>query len=152
RSLEVSLAGTSLLDRCKVAIAPAEQRAFREQVQAFLDACPSAEERGNDPVFRQQCLRELRAARSAGLLTAERLDPNALARQAGSFVRFGDPQALLNAEWASLGLMAGALREFGHVSLAALIERRPPDGPALLVLAVRYFFRREVEADEKLAR
>src|SRR5262249_45130527 len=40
RALEVALAGDSLWDRCKLMLARGEDKAFREQVQPFLDACP----------------------------------------------------------------------------------------------------------------
>src|SRR5258708_770573 len=40
KALEVALAGDSLWERCKTALASAEDRAFREQVQAFLEASP----------------------------------------------------------------------------------------------------------------
>src|SRR4051794_14577207 len=96
KALEVALAGDSLWDRCKLVLTSGEERAFREQVRPFLDACPLAELHGR-AAFRQASVEELRAARKAGLLGAGRLDPPALARQAGAFARFTDPQGLLDA-------------------------------------------------------
>src|SRR5262245_21836017 len=75
KALEIALAGESLwtwLDR-------SENKAFRQQVRAFLDVTPLAGLPSHGPEFRQQCLRELRAARKAGVLTGGSLDPRSLA-------------------------------------------------------------------------
>jgi serine/threonine protein kinase len=48
--------------------------------------------------------------------------------------------------------LADGLRQAGHKNLGYLIALCPPGGPPLLVLAVRYFFRRAVEDDPQLAR
>src|SRR4051794_28011241 len=40
KALEIALAGESLWERCKAAAARAEDRAFAQQVRAFLDAAP----------------------------------------------------------------------------------------------------------------
>src|SRR5262249_27868503 len=149
KALEVALAGDSLWDKCKLVFARGEEKAFREKVQPFLDACPLAEFQGK-AAYRQACLQELRAARKAGLLTAGSLDPTALARQAGAFARFADPQALLVAESEALGQMSEDLNKAGHTNLAAFIALRPQQGPPLIVLAARYFFRRAVEEDAAL--
>src|SRR5947209_15388897 len=97
KALEVALAGDSFWDKCKLAFSSGEDKAFREQVRPFLDACPLAELSGKAQ-FRQDCLRELRAAAKANALTVGALDPKALARQAGAFARYDDPQALVEAE------------------------------------------------------
>src|SRR5262249_41969177 len=102
KAIEVALAGDSLWDRCKLVFPGAEERAFREQVRPFLDACPLAELQGKT-AYRQACLQELRAANKAGLLTGGTLDPAELARDAGAFARFNNPQALLEAEARHLG-------------------------------------------------
>jgi uracil-DNA glycosylase family 4 len=149
KALEVALAGDSLWDRCKLVLARGEEKAFRAQVQPFLDACPLAELHGRS-AFRQSCLDELRAARKAGVLTAGELSPPALARQAGAFARFGDPQGVLAAEQSALGEMADDLRQAGYEDLAAFVALRPQGGPPLLVVAARYFFRRAVEQDSAL--
>jgi uracil-DNA glycosylase family 4 len=149
RALEVALAGDSLWDRCKLLMARGEDKAFREQVRPFLDACPLVELQGKGP-YRQACLRELQAARKSGLLQAGKLEPAALARQAGAFARFTEPQGLLQAEGMALGEMGDELRQAGHANLAAFISLRPQQGDPLLVLAARYFFRRAVEDDSAL--
>jgi tRNA A-37 threonylcarbamoyl transferase component Bud32 len=148
KALEIALAGESLgsfLERT-------EDRAFRQQVRAFLDATPLAGLPGHGPEFRQECLRELRAARRAGLLLDGRLEAAELAEKAADLARYSDPQARLEAEWRSLEQLALELRQAGHGALAHLVELRPAQGRPLLLLAVRYFFRREVESDEQLFR
>ncbi len=148
KALEVALAGDSFWDRCKVAFSSADDKAFREQVRPFLDACPLAELSGKAQ-FRQDCLRELRAAARANQLTGGALDPQALARQAGAFAAHSDPQSLLGAERQALEQMSEDLRGAGHVNLAAFVALRP-QGEPLLVIAARFFFRRSVEDDPKL--
>jgi uracil-DNA glycosylase family 4 len=149
RALELALAGASLWDRCKLALASGEEKAFRAQVQPFLDACPLAELHGRD-AFRGICLRELQAARKAGHLAAGGLDPAALARRAGAFARFADPAGVLAAEADALGEVADDLRGLGYADLAEFVGLRPQRGEPLLVLAARYFFRRGVEQDSAL--
>jgi serine/threonine protein kinase len=150
RALEIALAGDSLWERCKVKLAPREYQAFRRQVQAFLAVTPQAGLPSHGPEFRQQALAQLQAARKAGLLTGGTLAPVELARQAGAFARFADPQSLLDAEWRLVEEVAGEVRRAGFDTLAHLLELRPPQGLPLLVTAVRYFFRREVETDREL--
>jgi uracil-DNA glycosylase family 4 len=149
KALEVALAGDSLWDKCKRVFTSSEDKSFREQLRPFLDACPLAELHGKVQ-FRADCLNELRAAAQANLLTAGTLEPKALARQAGAFARFNDPQSLLNAENEALGQMADDLRAAGYANLAAFIALRPQGGPPVLVVAARYFFRRHVEEDPRL--
>ncbi|HEY8504860.1 MAG TPA: hypothetical protein VIL46_09780, partial [Gemmataceae bacterium] len=149
RALEVALAGDSLWDRCKLLLASGEQKGFREQVQRLLEQTdyPSF---AAQLTFRPDCLRELQAARKAGLLTGQAYDPDALAEEVGSFARHTDPVALMGAEWQTVERMAGELRAAGYATLATLVALRPRDGAPLLVVAVRYFFRRAVEEDPKL--
>jgi uracil-DNA glycosylase family 4 len=149
RALEIALAGDSLWDRCKLALASGEEKAFRQQVKPFLDACPLAELQGKGP-FRQACLRELQAARKAGHLAAGALDPANLAREAGAFARFSDPTGLLQAECQALGQVGDDLRRLGHANLAEFVSLRPQQGEPVLVLAARYLFRRAVEEDPAL--
>jgi serine/threonine protein kinase len=148
KALEVALAGESLwnwLDK-------AEHKAFRQHVRAFLDATPLAGLPSHGPEFRSGCLRELRAARKAGLLTGGTLHPAELAREAGAFARFSDPQSLLDAEWRAVDGMAVELRGAGYAAVAHLVALRPERAgtASVLVAAVRYFFRREVETDREL--
>jgi hypothetical protein len=149
RALEIALAGDSWWDRVKVSLARREDQAFRVQVSAFLQATPLAGLPSHGPEFRQMCLRELRAAHKQGLL-AGALQPSALAVEAGQFARFADPQCLIQAEWQAVESIAAALRERGFANLAHLVSLRPAQELPMLVIAVRYFFRREVETDPQL--
>ena len=50
-----------------------------------------------------------------------------------------------------MGEVAGSLREYRHSALADLVELRPvANQPPLLAVAVRFFFRREVETNDQL--
>ncbi|MCI0463907.1 MAG: protein kinase [Gemmataceae bacterium] len=148
KALEVALAGESFwswLDK-------ADQKAFRQQVRAFLDTTPLAGLPSHGPEFRTFCLRELREARKKGLLTSGTLDPEELARQTSTFARYADPQSLLDAEWKAVEGMAEELRQAGYNTLAHLVVLRSeqPGSVSVLVAGVRFFFRREVETDREL--
>jgi tetratricopeptide (TPR) repeat protein/tRNA A-37 threonylcarbamoyl transferase component Bud32 len=147
RALEVALAGESLWGW----LGRAEDRAFREQVRAFLDTAPLAGLPGHGPEFRRQCLRELRAARQAGPLAEAARSPAELARQGAALAARADPQGLLDTEWRAVEELAEEVRQAGYPALADYLGLRPADGPPLLAVAVRYFFRREVEDDPQLA-
>src|SRR5207248_2811671 len=54
RAAELALAGSSWWDRCKAALSTAEQRAFRDQIQAFLKAQP-LDGLDHGPDFRGTC-------------------------------------------------------------------------------------------------
>src|SRR5262249_19128063 len=149
KAVEVALAGDSFWDKCKLVFSSADDKAFREQVRPFLDACPLAELSGKVQ-FRQDCLRELRAAAKANLLAVGSLDPAALARQPAPFPRYNDPQALLEAEMQTLEQMGEGLRAAGYPNLAAFVALRPQRGEPILVIAARFFFRRNIEEDSRL--
>jgi serine/threonine protein kinase len=153
KAFEVALGGESLWDRCKLTLASAEDKAFRQQVRAFLDVSPLTKtSAAHGPIFRK-ALEELRAARSQGALKVGSLDPSHLARAAGAFARFNDPQALIDAEWKVVERTAGELRESCPKLYTILIARTTSGrSPSLLAVAARYYFRREVEADEALFR
>src|SRR5262245_60805690 len=150
RAFEVALAGDSWWDKVKLTLARREDTAFREQVGAFLRATPLAGLPEHGPEFRQQALRDLRAAARAGALSADKVDPAALAQRAGQFARYADPQALMDAEWQAVGEVTESLRQAGYPALAHFLSLRPHGDQSMLVVAVRYFFRREVEADPQL--
>src|SRR5262249_3220117 len=99
--LELALAGDGFWQRCRQVFARGEVQSLGRQVQALL-AAPLADI--TDPeLFRHQCLRELQAARKAGLLGPDRtaLPP---------LTRFADPQAVLDAERQTLAGVAAHLR------------------------------------------
>jgi hypothetical protein len=150
KALELALAGDSWWDRIKQSLSRGDEQGFRQQVQAFLDTTPLAGLPSHGPEFRQQALRELREARKKGLFTDGGLDPQALARDAGQLARLRDPQEVVRAEWQALESLADEVRRAGYPALAHLLGLRPAAGDPLLVIAVRFFFRREVESDREL--
>lgn len=149
KALEIALAGDSFWERCKVAVARAEDKAFAQQVRAFLDVTPFPELAGK-AAFRQKCLEELRSAGKGGTLTGGTLEPRQLAQRTADFARFADPKSLLDAEWRSMTSLAEEVKQAGYPSLGWLLAQRPQQGTPILVAGVRYFFRRAVEEDHKL--
>src|SRR5262245_35659420 len=167
RALEVALAGEGLFGW----LAKAEDRNFRQKVRAFLDALPRHDLPGG-AAFPKKALRELRYARKDGLIGGAKVSDSdlvgraqELARRAGELARYKEPRHLLKAQWDAVDGIAGAVEKAGHEHLAHLLRLRPaqaalPPGapplgsaePPLLVIAVRYFFRRAVEADPELYR
>src|SRR5262249_14920924 len=148
QALELSLAGDSWWERVKGSLRTAEDRSFRDQVQAFLQIAPIGEKTSTQ--FRQDCLRELRAARTAKLLTGGKMSPRELARQAGQLAGFDNPEQLLLAEHKALEGMGRELDQAGYPNLARFITLTPAEGSPLLVIAVRYIFRRQIETDAEL--
>src|SRR5262249_51071173 len=100
--------------------------------------------------IREQCCRELQAARKKGLLAAGSLEPKELAQKTGLFARFEDPEVLLDAEWKVLKGIGQTLEQAGHRRLAWFVALRPASAQSLPVPGVRYFFRREIESDPEL--
>jgi serine/threonine protein kinase len=150
RSVEIAMAGRSWWDRCTVAFASADDRAIRQQVQAFLDAHPLDGVDGHGPDFRGQCVAQLQAARKAGLFDKGEVDPAELAGRVGDLSRFGDQSGRIDAEFRTLDEIADRLRQRGYEALATFLTLRPASGPPLLLSAMRYFFQREVEKDQQL--
>src|SRR5262249_34656745 len=105
-------------------------------------------ERGPD--FRQQCVRQLRLARKAGLLEDGGLEPRTHAERAGALARYADPVGLIAAEYELLDEMADQLRHARCASLRDLAAVRRANGSRVLAAAVRYFFRRQLEEDREL--
>jgi tetratricopeptide (TPR) repeat protein len=151
KAFEIALGGRSLLDRCKLGRARAEDLALAEQIQGFLAASPLTQASGEQKSFFQQALKELRAARSSGVLTIGQLAVAELARAAGDFARFTDPLAEVDAEWQWIERTAAELRA-NCPNLARIVVTRTSPGrsPSLLADAARYYFRREVETDKEL--
>jgi serine/threonine protein kinase len=141
KALEISLAGDTFWERCQVRLARAEDQAFRAQVRAFLDATAGDQLPAEKADFRRRCLEELRQARKSGLLQPAATNGTPLDA-------FGDDLRQLEDDRDILARVADDLRAAGHVHLAQLVA--PADRSSLLATAVRYFFRRIVEADEEL--
>ncbi len=145
KTLEITLGGKRLWDR----LAPAEDKALRQQVQTFLQSALP----GDDPGFLACCLKELREARdNQHLTTMGASSPAALAEDVSDLGRFDDPDALLAAECAAVTEIASELRRLGYANLGRLLSVTPTRGQPLLAVAVQYYFRRAVSADEVLAR
>jgi formylglycine-generating enzyme required for sulfatase activity len=153
KTLEFSLAGDSLWQRCSSMFARADDRAFREQVRKFLDSLPpDALPADVAPDFRRNCLAQLRTARKAGMLDVGALDVRVLARRAGRFAEFADPARMIEAEWAAVAEIADDFPGEQYADLRRLLRLRPSaSAENLLSASVRYFFRREVETTPALA-
>ena len=146
RAFEIALAGESLLTR----LDRNEDKAFREQLRQFLDSTPADGLPALDRDFRAETLRELRAARKAGLLDGAGLDLADLARRAAPLARQTDPVAFIQTEWQLLDAAAAEIRAARYDNLVRMLMLRPANDQSLLVVCVRYFFRREVEKDPEL--
>jgi tetratricopeptide (TPR) repeat protein len=149
QALEVALTGETFWKRLT---AKGEDIGFAQQIRTFLDHVATLPELEGKSDFRQRCLDDLRKARQKGILTGTNYDTNQLARLTGEFARYADPVGLLDAEWNFIGQLAVSLEKEGHASLANLLKLRPPQGMpmSLLVIGVRYYFRRAIEEDGKL--
>ncbi len=146
KTLEIALGGKRLWDRL---LASAEDKALCQQVQTFLQSAVP----GDDPGFLACCLKELRAALdNQHLTTMGALSPTALAEDVSAFGRFDDPDALLARECEAVTEIASELKRLGYAHLGRLLSLTPTRGQPLLVVAVQYYFRRAVGADEVLAR
>lgn len=148
KALEIALAGDSFWEKCRARFGRAEDQAFRAEVRRFLDSIPADQLPRTKEAFRRQCLAELRAARKGGLLTQGSLSPQRLAKEAGTFAGFRNPEALLKAEREALAHIGEELQAAGYEQLGQLLA--PREGPSLLVLSARYFLRRAVEEDGQL--
>lgn len=149
--LEFALAGDTLWQRCTAVFARAEDKGFRDQFRAFLDSVPANVLPEGSDSFRAVCLREIKSARDAGLLDDGAVDWGVISERVAAFARYSDPQRLLTAEFDVLRQMADLVPE-QYPSLRKLLRFHPDGQMPLLVLVVRYFFRREIEKDEQLAR
>jgi hypothetical protein len=139
-----------LLEQITKWIAPGEERAFAGQVRLFLKSTPEYFQKAPEE-YRKRCLAELRKAQKAGWLSSKNLSYHALANRAATFQRFADPKGLVEGAEQIMGQIAGSLA--GECpNLARLLRKPTPSGPPLLVAAFAYFFRREVETNQELAR
>jgi serine/threonine protein kinase len=149
RSIEIALAGESIWSRLN----RFEDRALRAEIRAFLDSNPLQLASEADEAFRQSALEQLRAARSAGALRHDDFSVDTVAKSTSEFLRFTDPVATRDAEWCQVAHIAGHLRDLDYRELADLLELRPVHTqPPLLAISMRFFFRRELEANHQLLR
>ncbi len=146
RALEIALAGETLWNRFD----RADERIFRQQIRTFLELIPLPLLTGKAE-FRRRCLRDLQSARKQALLGGA-LQPEEIRASVGPFATSTDPQELVKVEQASLQTIVATLQQQGFPDLAHLLAQDARPEQSLLIVAVRYFFRREVEADSALAR
>ena len=131
KALEIALAGETLWNR----LDRAEDRAFRQQLAAYLKQASIPELQDKEP-FRKKCLQDLRQARKQALLDG-RLSPEDLARRLGPLADRADPQAVLAAEKQALNDIAAGFKEAKLDALAWLLGQQPQPGQSVLVVAVR---------------
>lgn len=145
QALEVLLAGIVYRDRLGDRPADADTARFRQLWRGYLEALPLAD-LVDKPEQCRQCLAELQAARQAQLLTRGSVETKSAVLQAAALLRFTDPARLLDAQMLVFKGIAAELKQAGHANLAWLVALKPePEAPALLT-AIRFFFRRELEA------
>ena len=158
KSFELALTGKQTLwQRCKSVFSKAEDKAFTEQMRTFLDnRSNQLEQITANPKYCQICLEELRIAGEKGLFRSGSVSRDNLAQKTAGFAKYADAKSLLDAEWMVVKHMATELRQEGCSNLAKVLEARPvttasnPEGTPLLVMAVRYFLRLEIQEDQKL--
>ncbi len=148
KTIELALSGDSFWDKVRKMFTRAEDQAFLKKIREFLDSQEITGVKNKD-TFRKQCLKELKTARSRDKLIPDDLDPDQLAHKSVDFTRYEDPQKLLDTEWALLDSLVAQLRP-DFPNLASFVSQRPSQGSPLLVLAVRYYFRRQVEENPAL--
>jgi formylglycine-generating enzyme required for sulfatase activity len=150
QALGVALAGDGLLDGVKGLFTTADYKMLREQIRPFL-ARSAAHFDQTPAAFRKVCLAELQTARGKNMLSAADLDADTLGRHAASVPFCADPAALLAGSTRTVARLADDLAPHCP-NLAHLLRQPAPSGPPLLVAAFAFFFRREVETDDQLAR
>jgi len=146
KALEVALAGEGLWSR----LDKAEVKALRAQIRAFLDHVPLPELDAKAD-FRKRCLREIREAMNKGVLLGS-LVAGDLAEKTGRFAAHTDPDALLKAEKAALTRLGKDVQDAGFKTLGWLLAQPAHGDQSVVVVAARYFFRREVETNAVLFR
>jgi hypothetical protein len=133
----------------KVFFASGDDRGVREQVQAFLRSNATILDRTSD-TYRQACLDDLKRLRKSGVLSAQGLNAAEVAHDAAGLTRPTDTGGLIDGAQAVVCQIADLLAP-DYPNLAALLRTPAPSGPSLLAAAFAFFFRREVEEDDRLA-
>ncbi len=148
RALELALAGPYWVGPV---FASRDERQLQAHISGYLDSLTPAVLPGGPAQFRKACLVELKSARRVKLVPGPCHGAFEEAGAATAFHRYADPDAIMRHEQQLLEGIANVLRRERYPLLARYVELRPAGGEALLVQAGRYFFRRAVEADAKLA-
>ena len=150
RTLELALAGDGWLTKLKNLLARGEDKAMAAQIRAFLEANCLKELDQHPADVRQLCLEDLQKARAAGQLEGGQFNGAALAEEAKSWEGLRDPQDRLKGDLQAVSRMAAHLRQQGYPHLSWLLDLQVHQSHSLLVVAVRYYFRREVESNREL--
>ncbi len=144
KAVEIALAAESMW---QLLTKTAEERGFANQLRLYLDSLPRQE-----VPDRACCLQEIQKARAAGLLALNRSSADQLAAELGHLARYANPGKVLEREREALGALATSLDGEGYPALGRLLRLQPQPDQCVVVVAMRYFFRRAVESDEKLNR
>jgi len=146
KALEVALAGESLWSR----LDRGDVKSLRAQIRGFLDHMPLPELTGKDE-FRRRCVGEIREAFKKGVLLGN-LVAGELAEKTGRFAAYSDPAALLKAEKSALTRLGKDVQDAGFRTLGWLLAQPAHGEQSVVVVAARYFFRREIETNSELFR
>jgi hypothetical protein len=148
--LELALGGSQWWEKGQRTFSAADDQTVRDAVRHFLDSPWVSDLAATAAYFRRQAAREVRTARTAGLLD-DLPDDQQLARQAvGVWFTAVESAQQAAGEKRILDHLASDLRAFGHSQLARLLEIQGQSGNSLLAAAVRTAFRRILERDEAL--
>ena len=150
KTLELTLAGVSNWDRI---FKLAEDRAFAEEFRLALVIVKYDDSVVDKGEFFRACLTELRAARTTTALSGS-LEADELRRHQRAMAGYAAP-TLVAAEWFAAGAMADECERLGYTNLAKFLRFRvrvDDDELPFLTVAVRYYFRQAVTADDDLSR
>ncbi len=150
RALAVALGGDGFLDQVKRLVVEGEARGLRERLKGFLgkhaayfDQTPEA--------FRRACLAELEKARKGGRLSVKGVTADEAGKEAAAFPYYSDSQKVMDVAVQAVERLADGLA--AECPRRARLLRPPtPGGPPLIVSAFAFFFRREIETNDELAR
>jgi serine/threonine protein kinase len=150
KTLELALAGDGWLTRLKNLFARGEDKAIAEQIKAFLEANCLKELDTHPADLRRQCLEDLQRARADGVLEGGQVTAAAVVGDDAAWQKLKDPHERVHDDMNAVERMAAHLKNSGYEHLGWLLELQVHQRHSLLVAAVRYYFRREVEADRQL--
>lgn len=146
-ALEVILLGDGLWER--FATTGADLQPIRDKLRIFLEAAAIPELAGKTQ-FRKRCVRELGTARERGVLAVGDLDLRQLASEAAALGPTGEQSASPPPEVATMKAIAEELRQAGYGNLAWVLALQTSPPPHILIGGLRFFWRRELEADRDL--
>jgi len=150
KTLELALAGDGWLTKLKNLLTRGEDKVIAEQIRSFLEANCLKELDRHPADVRQLCLEDLHKARATGELEGGQINGAALAEEAKSWRGLQDPQDRVKGDLQAVARMAEYLKQKGYLHLGWLLDLQVHQNHSLLVVAVRYYFRREVEGNREL--